>query len=223
MLAGLLSPDRYSPERRPPEQCWTISGGQPPRLRLSHRVHADPRRHPRLAPRRRGQRIGAARLEPRPRAGLPGSPHPASPPLDVVATPSGLADRLTPRRRRGRSTPCTTTAASKPDPGRPGRSDPAAPATPFDARAGVSGWRCAQVARTNRTTPRSGWQPSSTTHPESSLLRHCTCAPSASLPHQARRLFALGGSAAPRISSMLACVSVQARPRRLARKSPRGS
>ena len=26
MLAGLLSPDRYSPERRPPEQCWTISG-----------------------------------------------------------------------------------------------------------------------------------------------------------------------------------------------------
>lgn len=26
MLTGLLSPDRYSSERRPPEQCWTISG-----------------------------------------------------------------------------------------------------------------------------------------------------------------------------------------------------
>ena len=26
MLSGLLNPDRYSSERRPPEQCWTISG-----------------------------------------------------------------------------------------------------------------------------------------------------------------------------------------------------
>ena len=26
ILAGLLGPDRYSPERRPPEQCWTVSG-----------------------------------------------------------------------------------------------------------------------------------------------------------------------------------------------------
>lgn len=26
ILAGLLGPDRYSPERRPPEKCWTVSG-----------------------------------------------------------------------------------------------------------------------------------------------------------------------------------------------------
>ena len=26
ILAGLLGPDRYSPDRRPPEHCWTVSG-----------------------------------------------------------------------------------------------------------------------------------------------------------------------------------------------------
>ncbi|MDE0062535.1 MAG: hypothetical protein OXP09_05820 [Gammaproteobacteria bacterium] len=26
LLAALLSPERYSPERRPPEQCWTVAG-----------------------------------------------------------------------------------------------------------------------------------------------------------------------------------------------------
>ena len=26
ILAALLSPERYSPERRPPEQCWTVAG-----------------------------------------------------------------------------------------------------------------------------------------------------------------------------------------------------
>ena len=26
ILSGLLGPDRYSPDRRPPEQCWTVSG-----------------------------------------------------------------------------------------------------------------------------------------------------------------------------------------------------
>ena len=26
ILAGLLSPERFSPERRPPEQCWTVAG-----------------------------------------------------------------------------------------------------------------------------------------------------------------------------------------------------
>lgn len=60
--------------------------------------------------------------------------------------------------------------------------------------------------RRNRTTPRCGSHPSSTSQPAPSQLLHCTCSPSASVPHHARCLVAL---AAVVLRGSLRCRAVQ--------------
>ena len=114
---------------------------------------------------------------------------------------------------------------------RPPRARHAPPPGPFDAipaaratdvRPQAFPELSRQLLRRNRTTPRCGSQPSQTSQPAPSQLRHCTCSPSASFPHHARWLLALAGSDVPRISSIAACVSVQLPPGRPARNAPRG-
>ena len=90
LLAALLSPERYSPERRPPEQCWTVAGENVlvavAPIEFS-RTRAD---IPDWLLDDTASASGQIALNRKLTGGLPGKPRPPAAALGVVATVASL-------------------------------------------------------------------------------------------------------------------------------------